>query len=175
MHDFRKCLAASHSCADLPVWREVYEKAFPGGVIVDHREDGDHQRAGVDRSIVMPNAKQILIDEKARFRDYGDILLEYWSSKEHTSPGWVCKPLLCDFIAYAIIPRGMCYLLPVLPLQSAWRAHAENWISTYPRVEAKNKGYTTVSVAVPTKVLFAAIGQCLRISFSVPVTEPHAA
>jgi hypothetical protein len=34
--------------------------------MIDHRQDGEHQRAGIDRSIVLNNSKQILIDEKVR-------------------------------------------------------------------------------------------------------------
>lgn len=166
MHDFGKSLAASHSISDAPFWREVYETAFPGGVMIDHRQDGDHQRAGIDRSIVMPNSKQVLIDEKARFADYGDILLEYWSDERRRVPGWICKPLRCDYIAYAIVPRGLCYLMPVLPLQTAWRRHGEAWIDSYKRIEAKNNGYVTVSVGVPVDVVFPAIGQALRIPFT---------
>ena len=168
MHDFASSLAASHAVSDAPFWEEVYAKAFPGGVMVDHRQDGEHQRAGVDRSITMPNAKQILIDEKARFNDYGDILLEYWSDEAKRVPGWVCKPLRCDYIAYAIVPRGWCYLLPVLQLQSAWRRHGENWIAQHRRIDAKNRGYVTVSVGVPVNILFAAIGQALRVQFAIP-------
>jgi hypothetical protein len=167
MHDFTTSLAASHAVSDAPFWSEIYAKAFPGGVMVDHRQDGEHQRVGVDRSIIMPNSKQILVDEKARFTDYGDILVEYWSDEARRIPGWVCKPLRCDFIAYAIVPRGWCYLLPVLPLQSAWQRHGQKWIEQYKRIEAKNRGYITVSVGVPIQDLFSAIGQALRVQFNV--------
>lgn len=168
MHNFADSLAASHAVSDLPLWAEVYGKAFPGGVMIDHRQDGEHQRAGVDRSIVMPNSKQLLVDEKARFKDYGDILLEYWSDERRKTPGWVCKPLRADYIAYAVVPRGWCYLLPVQQLQSAWRKYGDRWASEFERIEAKNNGYVTVSVGVPINALFAAIGQQLRIQFSVP-------
>jgi len=166
MHDFATSLAASHAVSDAPFWAEIYAKAFPGGIMIDHRQDGEHQRAGVDRSIILPNSKQVLVDEKARFTDYGDILLEYWSDEARKIPGWVCKPLRCDFIAYAIVPRGWCYLLPVLALQSAWRAHGDKWIEQHRRIEANNKTYRTISVGVPLATLFAAIGQALRIQFT---------
>ena len=67
MHDFRDSLAKSHAAEDLPLWREVYEKAFPFfQEMLNHRMDGEHQRAGVDRSIILYNSKQILIDENVR-------------------------------------------------------------------------------------------------------------
>ena len=173
MHDFAESLAASHAAADLPFWREVYEKAFPQMVaMIDHRADGEHQRAGIDRSIILANSKQILIDEKVRGRNkktgriYDDIALEFLSDDFRDVPGWVCKPLRADYIAYAIAPLGRCYLLPVPQLQSAWVEYGDLWRSMYPLVRAENKGWITLSVGVPVPVLFKAIGSALRVQFT---------
>jgi len=169
MHDFHTSLAKSHAAEDLPIWEQIYKKGFPNYIgMHSHRQDGPHQRAGVDRSVILSGSKQILIDEKVRFRNYGDILLEYLSSREHGTPGWVCKPLLADYIAYAILAAGRCYLLPVIQLQGAWAQNKDSWLATYASVEAKNNGWTTVSCPVPEGPLFRAIGSCLRISFDIP-------
>lgn len=176
-HSFTQSLAASHAAEDLPFWLETYRAAFPGMIgMHNHRADGDHQRQGIDRSIVLDNSKQILIDEKVRWRNkktgevYSDIALEYLSDKQRNTPGWVCKPLLCDFIAYAIAPLGVCYLLPVLQLQQAWGIHGEKWIKQFPRIVADNEDFgnrwKTVSVGVPHKEVFRAIGNCHRIAFT---------
>lgn len=162
---------------DLPLWKEVYKKAFPSMIgMYNHRKDGDHQRQGIDRSIILENSKQVLVDEKVRFRNkitgkvYEDIALEYLSNKEKNIPGWVCKPLLSDFIAYAIAPIGICYLLPVIQLQSSWEKNKELWLNSYFSIAAKNYSgnkylYTTMSLCVPVGILFKEIGQQLRISF----------
>ena len=162
----------SHRASDLPFWEPVYRDAFPTmEAMVDHRGDGEHQRAGIDRSIILANSKQILIDEKVRFKDYGDILLEYWSNAERKVPGWVCKPLRADFIAYAIAPAGKCYLLPVLQLQRAWEIHGDEWKRKYKPRKALNENgngngrYTTICLAISVGTLFSAIGNCLRIYF----------
>lgn len=178
-HNFKESLAISHAAEDLPIWKEIYQKAFPNMVtMVNHRQDGDHQRAGIDRSIILDNSKQILIDEKVRGKNkktgkiYRDILLEYWSNYERKIKGWVCKPLLADYIAYAIAPLGICYLLPVLQLQQAWKIQGEYWIENYRIIKAENNSiydnriYTTISVGVPVNELFKMIGSCLRISFN---------
>lgn len=184
MNNFSECLANSHAAEDLPFWMEVYEKAFPSMVAaLNHREDGDHQRQGIDRSIILKNGKQIWIDEKVRFRNkitkkvYNDIALEYLSDKEREIPGWVCKPLLCDFIAYAIAPLGRCYLLPVQQLQQAWGVNKGQWFKDFQSIEAKNIGYNnrtwkTLSLPVPVSVLFKAIGNCLRINFEIYEEKP---
>jgi hypothetical protein len=181
-HVFSESLASSHRASDLPLWEELYRKAFPLFLAMhDHRQDGPHQRNGVDRSIILANSKQILVDEKTRGvnrktqRVYDDIALEYWSDVDRKVPGWVCKPLMCDYIAYAIVPLGKGYLLPVVQLQIAWKAHGETWIKQY---QEKNNGrliaavnefngrrWTTVSVGVEVKDLFKAIGAALRIEF----------
>lgn len=172
VHDFDESLRRSHAASDLPIWLEIYRQAFHDMVAcVDHRADGEHQRAGIDRSITLENSKQILIDEKVRWKAYSDIALEYWSDRDRKIPGWVCKPLRADFICYAIAPTGKAYLLPVPQLQQAWRVHGEEWIARYrPAINANNARYVTVSCGVPVGVLFKAIGDCLRIDFT-PIAE----
>ncbi len=184
IHNFKKSLARSHAAEDLPCWGELYKEAFPTlQAVVNHREDGFHQRAGIDRSVILENSKQILIDEKVRYRNektgqiYQDIALEFLSSVESNVPGWVCKPLLCDYIAYAIAPLGICYLLPVIQLQKAWILFGEQWKlfgvdngnKQFHIINALNSSngrrYTTRSIAVPVNELFAKIGQCLRPTF----------
>lgn len=171
-HDFQESLRRSHEASDLPIWLEIYRQAFPDLMAcVDHRQDGEHQRAGIDRSLTLANSKQILIDEKVRWKTFSDIALEYWSDRDRRIPGWVCKPLRADFICYAIAPLGQAYLLPVPQLQSAWRKYGTDWIAAYkPPINAQNRGYVTVSCGVPVAVLFKAIGECLRIRFE-PVRE----
>jgi len=172
-NDFKECLAMSHAADSLPFWEEVYRKAFPTmAMMVNHRQDGWHQRAGIDRSVILKSSKQILIDEKVRGRNritkkvYRDISLEYVSNDTTGSPGWVCKPLLCDYIAYAIAPLGRCYLLPVNQLQNAWSKNKKKWFQKYKTRKARNKDYNTLFLPVSVIDLFKAIGQELRIQFT---------
>jgi len=177
-HNFANSLQESHDAEDLPIWEEMYRQAFPTMIAMhNHRGDGQHQRNGIDRSVILDNGKQIWIDEKIRKVDYGDIILEYLSDSERNVPGWVCKPLLADYIAYAIAPTGIGYLLPVLQLQSVWREHGERWIA---ESEAKTNGrrvvpaenrfngreWLTLSAPVKPIELFPLIGKCLRVNFA---------
>lgn len=167
VHDFNESLAASHKASDLPIWEEIYKKSFLDyQTMVDHRDDGEHQRAGIDRSVILKNSKQVLIDEKIRWKAYPDIALEYLSNDRTSAPGWVCKPLRADYIAYAIAPLGMCYLLPVPQLQQAWTRKGELWKATHFEVVAANRSYNTRSIAVPVNELFSEIGRALRVPFS---------
>jgi hypothetical protein len=136
--------------------------------MTDHRSDGEHQRAGVDRSITMSNGSVVLVDEKVRFRNknghvYDDVFLEIISNKEKRIPGWVLKQLRAQYIAYLIAPLGVCYILPVDQLQLAFLSNWCSWESQYSVREVYNNGWTTVGVPVPADVLFRAIGQQLRI------------
>ena len=60
-------------------------------------------------------------------------------------------------IAYSFAPSGVCYLLPGMPLQRAWRQRGREWIREYGRRRAQNPGYVLVSVPVPKAVLMWAI------------------
>ena len=167
VHDFQASLEKSHTADELPLWRECYTKMFPNMLSMNcHRHDGWHQRAGIDRSITMPDSKQILIDEKVRFRPYNDIALEYLSNVRTGAKGWVCKPLACDYIAYAVAPLGHCYLLPVIQLQRSWLAYGESWMTQYFKPIADNGTYKTHSVAVPVAVLMRSISEMLYASFT---------
>ncbi|MGH9932137.1 MAG: hypothetical protein ACREA9_23285 [Pyrinomonadaceae bacterium] len=175
VHNFDESLASSHAAEVLPFWEECYRSAFGKyfAAMVSHRDDGEHQRAGIDRSVVLTNSKQILIDEKVRFEPWKDIALEYVSNDRTNTPGWVCKPLRADYIAYAVAPLGICYLLPVIQLPSAWDIHGDDWKGKaatrqqgYKNVRAPNPSYFTLSVAVPVDVLFRAIGSGLRVRFT---------
>lgn len=175
--DFKKDLAFSHSAEDLPIWHEVYSKAFPSMIeMVSYRANGEHQNSGIDRGIYLNHAKEILVDEKIRGRNektgkvYTDILIEHIANAEQKKPGWVCKPLRADYIAYLIAPAGICYLLPVIQMQNAWKKNNIDWIKRYGMRNAKTKvvntTYTTISTPVPAKILFQAIGAELRINFT---------
>ena len=166
-HTFNESLARSHEASDLPIWEQIYKASFPNYLtMVDHRQDGEHQRAGIDRSVILENSKQLLIDEKIRWKDYPDIAVEYLSNDRTGALGWACKPLRADYIAYAIAPRGICYLLPVIQLQQAWKIKCQFWIDTCFKVIAQNNGYRTISAAVPVADLFMEIGRALRVNFT---------
>jgi hypothetical protein len=179
-HDFQDSLARSHAAEDLPFWEKVYREAFPTmAAMVNHRKSGPHQRDGIDRSIILDNSDQILIDEKVRGscgkanRVYEDILLEHYSDLGARVRGWVCKPLRAQYIAYAIAPLGRCYLLSVPLLQRAWEQNGRDWRLNRPRGYGYRKclstnngrSWITASVPVPVPVLFKAMGEATVFSF----------
>jgi hypothetical protein len=129
---------------------------------------------GIDRTIVFADSRAVRIDEKARRTLWDDIFLEYVADEERGTPGWVCKPnFLCDYICYAILPLGKAYLLPLVQLQSAWRIHGDEWIQKYGTKRARNKKWITLGVAVKPDVLYPAIGQQFRFTFT-PIRESMA-
>ncbi|WP_294329808.1 hypothetical protein [uncultured Sphingomonas sp.] len=130
---------------------------------VSVREDGWAQRGGVDRVLTLKCGRTYTVDEKIRTEDWPDILLEQWSDEARRSPGWVQKPLACDFIAYAYAPSGVCFLLPAAPLQRAWRQNGRKWVELYGRSRARNPGYTSVSVPVPQHVVMQAIIEAMYL------------
>lgn len=177
VHDFNDSLSVSNSASDLPIWKTCYEKFFPDMVsMVDHREMGHWQHDGIDRSIILKNSKQILIDEKFRPKSYPqydkekekfyyDIALEFISNDTKNTPGWVSKSLKCDYVAYAIGDIRKCYLLPIIQLQLAWRKNSEEWKNKYFIAIARNNSYKTHSCCVPVDILFKDIGSFLRCDF----------
>ncbi len=175
VRSFAESLAASHAASDWPGWERLYRDAFPTfAAMVDHRASGEHQRAGIDRSITLRNSKQVLVDEKVRGRSartgrvYEDVWLETVSVRKpgrDDVPGWMVAEIRADYVAYLIAPLGKCMLLPTLQLQSAWARKGDEWRRKYGEREALNRGYVTLGVCVPERVLYAAIGGGLRLGF----------
>ena len=166
VHNFNEQLQFSRGQIKEYWWEEIYFKAFPTlKSVVEITEDGWAQRAGIDRLIILNSGKQIYVDEKVRRNNYGDILLEYWSDEEKQRPGWIAKDLATDFIAYAIVPIRECYLLPFHTLRRAWKENRFNWVRNYKEVRAQNRGYVTVSVAIPTDILLKSLQDAMKIKW----------
>lgn len=165
IHNFNSSLAKSEQFAQWEGWEEIYRKAFPAFDIARYvAKDGWAQRGGVDRVVFLNSGKQIFVDEKVRYKNFNDIALEYISDSRRKTPGWVAKDLLCDYIAYVIVPRKRCYLLPFQQLRAAWEANKARWLVEYPIIFARNEGYSTVSVCVPIKELYLAMWRSSYIS-----------
>jgi hypothetical protein len=150
------------------LWEQVYRQAFPTfATMYAIRKDGWAQRGGIDRLIILESGKTLWVEEKLREKDYPDILIEYYSDRERKIPGWIAKDLACDYIAYAFLPSGRCYLLPFQQLRLCWQRYRRQWVQQYgPPIEAQNEGYVSVSVAVPIGVLLAALSQMLVVSWA---------
>lgn len=158
IHNFRERLAWSERGGDEPFWRDVYAKAFPDMVnCMPCPGDTLSQRMGVDRVIWLGNNKHLSIDEKKRSKTFKDIALEYLSNDRTGAPGWIEKSLAIDYMAYAFMDSRTCYLFPWRPLQQAWWANKQEWISTYGTRSAPNRGYNTLFVAVPIDILCPAV------------------
>lgn len=160
MNYFYNNLSQSMVCSRNDNWLVFYKYFFPTMISSSlHDNDLVAQRNGIDRKIFLKGGKVIGIDEKIRNKAYGDILLEESSSIK--SPGWIEKPLWCDYIAYSIPSVNKCYLLPFIQLQAAWLSNKNEWKSKYFKIEAVNEGYVTTSWAIPITVLYRAIADKL--------------
>lgn len=165
-HSFSRSLALSEEYAEAGWWLDVYRRALPRlASAVSVRGDGWAQRGGIDRLLTLSCGRTYSVDEKVRTRDWPDILLEQWSDEARRSPGWIQKPLACDFIAYAFAPSGVCYLLPVPALQRAWRHHGREWLQLYGTRRAYNHGWVSVGVPVPKDVLLQAMAEAMIVSW----------
>ena len=151
-----------------PFWESVYYEMFRNiAHITGTINDIKLQKQGIDRIITLDNGRNIFVDEKIRKKNYDDICIEYLSSMESGTPGWIEKDTMCDYICYAFLPAKICYVLPYQILKRVWRYYKDQWIEKYTRVEAKNMYYTTISVAVPISVVMEKIGGAMKIQVNL--------
>jgi len=173
IHNFKECLEWGESVADEPFWLQVYQRAFPTlAAVTKNMSAGDAQNRGIDRVLLLQNGRSLYVDEKKRTRDYGDILLEFVSNDRTGAPGWIEKDLQIDFLAYAFIPSGRCYLFPWHQLRRAWRQMGEEWKKRCRLVTAENLTYKTHSIAVPTEELLRMVARASIIDITPPTIVP---
>lgn len=172
VHDFAERLEYSQRLSNEPEWIAFYQRLWPEALsIVRLDADSKWQRAGVDRMIILPNGKEVLIDEKNREKDFSDILLEEWSvffgdAHPENKLGWTLDPSKhIEYVAYAIHPLQRCYLLPFELLRLAFKHYLPAWkqrktgkLNWYPK-DAKNNGYVTRNCAVPWTILKDALAE----------------
>lgn len=154
IHNFKERLDYSEKAGHELFWNAVYQKAFPD--MEFHKlctSNCNGQRLGVDRVVYLKSGKTLYIDEKKREKTWDDILIEYISVDTEQTPGWIEKPLLIDYLAYAFMPTQKCYLFPWQLLQRSWKHFKSCWLGKYPTITARNDNYNTLSVAVPIDVL----------------------
>lgn len=185
-HEFKERLSWSEAAGHEPFWNAVYGKAFPN--LVNHMMcsgDTQSQRMGIDRILYLGNGLTVAIDEKKRDKDYGDMLLEYISVDTTNAPGWMEKDLAIDYLAYAVMPKKQCYLFPWQLMRRVWLKFGQEWIATakeneqklkegkghknngYRIIEARNRTYSTWSVAVPMSMFRERLSLASVIDVSV--------
>lgn len=180
--NFGEDLAFSDKMSDEPAWAQYYVRLFPDLVgTMKVRVDSPLQRHGVDRLLVFASGLQLTVDEKIRRKYYGDILLELWSNLERRTPGWTIDPTkVCDYIAYAIPNKGICFFLPYPILREAFRLHWKAWSEAYaqgrgkgkPFLDSPNPRYKTRNVAVTWPVLKAALTAQMHRKYSGDLELP---
>jgi len=173
INNFQDDLDFSNKAGTEVFWQEVYKVAFPDMLLcIANPEKSQSQFLGVDRVIHMKSGKTIYIDEKKRREDSADILLEYKSnSNKKENDGWMNKQLLIDYLAYAFMPSKTVHIFNWLALRKAWLTNGAAWLrlanskenNGFWHIAAKNPGYKTYSVAVPTATLLNAVSETMTI------------
>lgn len=173
VHNFKDKLDASNSARLLEFWEATYRAAFPDfRGMVDNARDNGAQRCGIDRLVFLKSTQVLRIDEKARFKDYGDFLIEYGHTFDSgkRARGWIEKDLTIDFLAYGIVPSRRCYIFPWPLLRSAWVKHGPEWkrLAKSCRLgfecrDSRNTSWVTHNIAVPYETIREAISDCLVV------------
>jgi len=157
MNEFKKDLEWSLDVGTCETLNSLYKKMFLDLVEIVTVKDLQLQKRGIDKMIILENGKQLLIDEKIRCTDYGDILIEEYSDFDRKKVGWIGRDKCTDYIVYYIVPSQKVYLLPFILLQQAWIKNYKTWLEKYHRKMADNGTYKTSNIPVPVKILLEAI------------------
>jgi len=166
VNEFRTDLEYSLDQRENELFDSFYFRVFRNLKKVVLVSDKRLQMQGVDKKLIFESGKELLIDEKKRRTDYGDILLEEWSDEARRKIGWVGNPnKLTDYIVYAIMPTRKVYLFPYKILQLAWVTNYHKWKDLYRVPPAENEGYNTTNLAIPPEILMEALVEEMKKGF----------
>lgn len=165
MNRFENDLRYSMSENDNDKFNDLYKRAFPHLAEIEIVSDLGLQKKGVDKIIHFESGKKILIDEKKRRKDYGDILLEEYSDFDKKKVGWLGRDKYTDYIVYAIVPSGVAYFFPFNLLQMSWIENCREWADKYGRKFAQNNGYRTSNIPIPKHVLINSLRDKMILNF----------
>lgn len=180
-HNFSQSLKESKQNETDPFWTDIYKQFFhPKKVIKEEVvSDLQDQRRGADKRIHLSDGQIVICDEKFRKKDYGknDVLLEIWSDRDKRIKGWLLKKnSITDFIAYAVLPKSLCYMIPFKKLQQLFHQKKYDWhdfaVSDwsqygFKKIEAQNENYITTSLCISVAVLKSHIPEIRRIKSNI--------
>ena len=149
-HDFRADLEAEKQKALLPLWQEIYRRCFGSCSIARCEKELD--KKGADRLVTLRNGSSFYAQEKYREKNWGDVLLEYWSAKETRERGWIAKDSIAEWFVY-VMEQRFALVMPFSDLRELWKRDRVELVKYGRRIEALNKGYTTISVGVRIPVV----------------------
>ena len=162
--DFNDDLDYSMAASDESFWDAVYLRAFPDmAVSIPNPVLSQSQMLGIDRVIHLKSGRTLYVDEKKRRGTWDDILLEYRSNDNTGAQGWMNKQLLIDYLAYAFMDTKVIYVMDWLSLRRVWIENGLKWSTQFKTITAKNKGYNTLSLAVPIQTLMESINNSIKI------------
>ena len=168
--DFATDLATSQSEEHAQFWNRAFYAGFPGlACWIENRGDNVAQRRGVDAVLHFDNDTVLRVDMKADTHEPRNYFLEYVSADTTRAPGWICKSLACDYIAYGFLNHGRCDFLPWRPLSLAWQRYGRKWREQYGEKVVRNRTYNAHGVAVPVPVVRAAMLQVMQVQVEVVV------
>jgi hypothetical protein len=153
IHDFRKSLLTSEQTT---VPDSLYFMCFAQGIKIEvcARDTIEQVQDRIDKVITLPSGKVIKVEEKLRYKDYGDLLVEEFSCVETQSQGWITKPSKADYLVYYIIPTKTARIYRMSELQNEWSKHNED-IKIYgeKRIAKSSDSYHTLNWSISYKYI----------------------
>jgi hypothetical protein len=93
--------------------------------------------------------KWIRVESKVRRKEWDDVLFEIWSDEDRRKPGWFLTSKAQLFFYAFRVGRGLKYFIwRFYELRDWWD---KNFYRGWEPVRSVNKGYVTLSYAVPLK------------------------
>lgn len=133
--------------------------AWWGGSVPTEVAEERDDLAGVDVWLRLPWNDRFPVQEKVRFREYGDVLIEFVGNSVRSTLGWALKQPASRLVLYAVEPSGRALVFPSSAVHRATTDNLGKWIVRHGIKRTPNEGYSTLNVPVPTHEFRALIDQ----------------
>lgn len=157
--DFTK----SQSARDILFWENHYKLRFPDMQYPPKKANEEEDKKGIDYFVYRLDQEPYPIQNKIRYKNYRDILLEkFHILDDGTSiPGWISQLDEVAEIAYGIYPTNKVFWIETTSLKNAWLENNKNWNDQYgpdksSRTMTSNRNWRTFNLPVPVKALINA-------------------
>ncbi len=159
IHDYNQDIKKSERNA---IPDSFYQSLFGAGIEIRTipRNHKLQTKGRIDKLIKLPCGKIITIEEKVRFKQYPDLLIEEYSSEEKKTDGWINKPTLAEYLVYYFKNTGAALIYKMPDLQNEWKERQDELKALGTERRAFNTNYTTLNWSIPLDAIHS---KCFKL------------
>jgi hypothetical protein len=155
-YNFRTELDFSNCIEDTGLLNKHYSNTLSASA--KFHKELDIQKKGIDKTLAFNDGTAVTVDEKLDKYTRPTIFLEMGFANK---PSWLFTSE-ADYIFYIMLPTGLIYNLPLLPLRSVWKENEVKWREEYGNHKIDNDTFKANGYGIPSQKLLNRIHEYVK-------------